>query len=141
MGAPAAMIAFMGDTLTLSPASVSDSRISPDVAEASWRLDADGQVYIARAGVAGGAFQAQYAWVSPASNAPNYECSWTAGTGTVDTTPVAAGSYAALTSDRTWTETSAAGFQTADFTARLRRVGGTVDVKTALVELSAESSP
>ena len=128
-----------GDVLTLNTATVSASYGGPT--SAKWRLASDGGVYYSRTNVSGGAFLWQYNWVEPTSSASLYECTWTAGTGIVDTPPGTAGTYLALTSSRDWVETQvASGDDSADFTARIRLVGGGSDLKTAVIELWAENT-
>jgi hypothetical protein len=135
-----ALVGSGGDRLRLDTASVSDATPGgPSTAQ--WRIDADGGVYISRSIVAGGAFQFQYNWVTPASNAVNYECTWTSDTGTVDTTPTAEGAYVACTADRTWAETNPTTSESASFIARIRRVGGSTDLVTATITLNVDGSP
>lgn len=129
-----------GDRLRLDLQIVSD--ITPGgPSTAQWRIDADGGVYISRSIVSGGAFQFQYNWCTPPANAANYECTFTAVTGTVDTAPTTEGVYVQCNSDRTWVETNASTDETASFTARIRRVGGSTDLVTAEITLSVDGSP
>lgn len=129
-----------GDILRLDAASVIDS-VAGGPSTSQWRIASDGGVYISRASVSGGAFQFQYNWVEPPANAANYECTWTAGTGTVDTTPTTAGTYVQCNANRDWVETNAIGPESASFTARIRRVGGSTDLVTAAITLDVDGSP
>lgn len=134
------MLGSGGDLLRLDAATVSDS-VPGGPSTAQWRIDADGGVYISRAIVSGGAFQFQYNWCTPPANAANYECTFTAGTGTVDTAPTTAGTYVQCNADRTWIETNPNTAESADFTARIRRVGGSTDLVTAVITLNVDGSP
>lgn len=129
-----------GDILRLDAAFVDDSVLGGP-STSRWRLDSDGGVYVSRDGVSGGAFIKQYDWVLPNASASKYECSWSTVSGTPDTAPVAEDSYAALTSDRTWIETNAVGSESCEFTARIRLIGGSSDLRTANITLQVDGSP
>lgn len=137
MGAQQMLMGVGGDRLTLNADIVSAT--DPGTAVSQWRIAADGGVYWSRTNVSGGAFIFQYNWIEPPANAANYECTWTAGAGTVDTTPGAAGTWLACTVNRDWAESNAIGFESATFTARIRRVGGTEET-TALISLDVDGS-
>ena len=127
-----------GDILRLDNDSVVDG--TPAGSTSSWRVDADGGVYWSRTSVSGGAYIKQYDWVLPNSSASKYSVLWSVGTGTVDTTPGAADTDLPLTVDRTWTETNAAGFEQAIFTAKIRLTGSGTDLKTATITLEVDGS-
>jgi hypothetical protein len=128
------------DILRLDPVTV-DDLVPGGPSTSSWRLDADGGVYYARASVSGGAFIKQYDWVLPNSSASKYSVLWSTGTGTVDTTPGAADTDLPLSTDRTWTETNPTTSESASFTARIRLTGGSTDLITAAITLSVDGSP
>lgn len=115
-------------------------RVNPGSASASFRLDADGQVYAADQ-ASGGAFTARYNWVTPPGRAAAYDCRWAAVTNTVDTTPGAASTNLALTSDRTWTETNTTTTEFAEFDVSICRSGDTTPIKTARIRLEVDASP
>ena len=132
------MLMAGGDYITL----VTDfiSRANTGSATAIWRLDADGQVYVADDG-SGGVPTARYNWVTPPGNAALYDVRWTAGTGTVDTTPGAASTNLNLGTDRTWAETNTAGLESASFTASIYRAGDSTNaLATATITLEVDGS-
>lgn len=128
-----------GPIVKLIAAFVSDSVIGGP-STSKWRIGSDGGIYESRASVSGGAYIKQYDWIQPASEAPNYECTWTAVTNLPDVTPVAAGTWAQCNVNRDWEETNPTAFETCTFTARLRRIGTTNEF-TASITLEVDGSP
>jgi hypothetical protein len=126
-----------GDTIRLTSATI--TRDNPGGATATWRIDADGQVY----GTNGaGAIVALYNWVTPVSSAPNYDVRWSTTSGVVDSTPGAEATNLPLTSDRTWSETNATTIESCVFQASIHRTGDTTTpLATATVTLEVDGSP
>jgi hypothetical protein len=127
-----------GDIVSIPNLTVLSNRLGGEVT-AGYRLDADGGIY-QRKFQDGDIYVKIGDWVLPNSSAPNYECSWTAIGGTVDSPPGPEGTFLALTSDRTWEETAAATtFEQASFTARVRRVSTTTEF-TGTITLQADGT-
>lgn len=111
-------LSFRLDTATISETTVGGP------STAGIRLDSDGQVYYRDDASGGVAYTARYNWISSPALAGNYEAVWTAGAGTVDTTPGAAGTGLNLGTDRTWEETNPVALESASFTLIIRVAGG-----------------
>jgi hypothetical protein len=103
-------------------------------ANAAYRIDSDGNVYF---GV-NGTFTSQYAWVSPTSQASNYEVyatfidggSFTSGT---------FDAWVALSSDQTWNMRQATiGSSFGEIFFDVRRIGTTTSLDTWTVQFFAE---
>lgn len=137
MSAPQQILAAGGDQLRLDTATI--NRASPGAATATWRIDADGQVYGTNSG---GAIVALYNWVTPVTSAPNYDVRWSTTSGVVDTTPGAENTNLSLNTDRTWSESNGASLESCVFQARIHRAGDTANpLKTANITLEADGSP
>lgn len=136
-GALAALTGMGRPRITLSASySVSDTTVSPTNANARFALEADGDII--RTLVTGGATDLGD-WIAPKGAAGgNYECKSTLTSGTLSSDP-SAGSWVALSSDRTWSlARTTNGISTAIFTLEIRRVGTTNTLASATVTLSAE---
>lgn len=140
MGASQQMLLAGGDRLRIDSATY--SRINPGGATASFKIDADGQVYVGDSS-SGGALTARYAWIVPAANAALYDVRWSAVSGTgVDSSPGAASTNLNCGTDRTWSETNVAGVETTTFRVTLHRAGDTANaLVTADITLEVDGAP
>jgi len=129
-----------GDTLRLDSASYTRIIVS-GAPSTSFRIDADGQVYVGDQ-LSGGALTPRYNWVTPTSSAPNYDVRWNTTAGFVDTSPGAENTNLNLGSDRTWIESAGGTFESCSFQARIHRAGNTTTpLATAGITLEADGSP
>jgi hypothetical protein len=125
-GTSSVAINFTNDTV--------DAGNTGAAANAAYRIDSDGNVYF---GV-NGTFTSQYAWVSPTSQASNYEVyatfidggSFTSGT---------FDAWVALSSDQTWNMRQATiGSSFGEIFFDVRRIGTTTSLDTWTVQFFAE---
>ena len=117
------------------------TRAFPSGATCSFKLDADGQVYVAD-NSSGGVLTARYNWVTPPSAAANYDVRWSTITNVVDTTPGAEATNLNLGTDRTWSETNALTTETCTFQVRIHRAGDTATpLATANITLNVDGTP
>ena len=140
------MLPFFGLTLpraftvTLSNANPHPITVSPTDCTAGFRLGTDGKIYTTvTSGIYTEAVGVQ--WLDPKDpvQADLYECLATVTSGTLTTGT--AGSWLALTSDRTWTKdrtSDVAGTDTCIFTLAIRQIGTTNNLASATITLDAE---
>lgn len=102
------------------------------------RVDADGQIYTREAG---GAYTAQYNWITPTALAANYEMRWVTGGTTPDTTPGASGTWFQCNTDRTIEESSAGTDTLYSFTLEIGRNGTSTALKSVTINFSALGAP
>src|SRR5687768_12842585 len=114
------MLGASGDKLRIDAASYSHA--NPGAAAVSFKIDADGQVYVADTS-SGGAFTARYNWCIPVGNAANYDVRWSTVANVVDTTPGAENTNLNLGTDRIWSEANNVAFETCTFQVRIHRTG------------------
>lgn len=134
-----AMIMIGGDTVLLpATTTVSEIRVSPANAQATYRLNLSGKLQ--KVTNSGGTVDLGD-WCLPGADASLYECFATLNSGVL--TSGTTGSWLALTSTRSWTCQVAPGpgTQDADLTVKIRAVGTTTDITTSHVILHAESTP
>lgn len=117
--------------------SIADTEVTPTDSYAGIRLDSDGRIFTSTSGT----YSALRDYVSPqnSSAAALYEAQITSVSGTTPTGP-SAGSWVALTSDRTWfiqRTSDTAGTTSSSFTLEIRPTGGSV-LDSVSVNLSAE---
>lgn len=128
-----------GDRIRLDAATY--TRSNPSGATASFKLDNDGQVYVAD-NSSGGASTARYAWVTPQANAASYDVRWTTSSGVVDSSPGAESTNLNLGTDRTWSETNNTTTESCTFTVNIHRAGDSgAPLATASITLSVDGSP
>lgn len=133
------MLLAGGDRLRIDAATY--SRDNPGAATAGWRIDSDGMVYVADDSSAG-AFTARYPWIVPAANAANYDVRWSTVANAVDSTPGAEATNLNLGTDRQWSETNNAAFETCTFQVRIHRAGDSANpIITANIVLEVDGSP
>lgn len=130
------MLLGAGDRIALVDSLISHANTGGSTA--TYRIDSDGFVY----GTGGGGSVIQlYQWCFPAAAAINYDVRWNTTANVVDSTPGAENTNLNLGTDRTWSETNNAGFETCSFQARIHRAGNTTNVlATANVTLEADGS-
>lgn len=100
------------------------------------RVDSDGQIYTRENGTSG-SYVARYNWITPVSNAANYECRWVTGGTTPDTTPAASGTWVQCNTDRTWQETSINADTAYSFTLEIGLNGTSTAIKSVTIGFEA----
>lgn len=130
-------------TVQLTNQTVASLQTSPTDSTAGYRLGADGKEYQLRSNVSAGAWVeiTGFEWLEPKDGfeADLYECLATITVGALTTGT--AGSWLALTADRSWTVTrtnDAAGTDTCTFTLDIRKIGTTINLASATITLNAE---
>ena len=136
-GNVAVMMAGSADVLRLDDATIFAS--SAGTAFAGIRLNSDGQVYYSQSNVSGGAYIAQYNWITPTSSAANYDCQWVQNPDIPDTTPGAQSTDLNLGTTRTWEDTTPPAITAKTFQIRIQAVGSSTNLKTADITLDIEA--
>lgn len=125
------------DDVSITGQSISQISSDPSDAYARYQLDSDGKVYKFTGTTAGTPTTYIEDWVDPNSSASNYECFATLTSGTLDTGTT--GSWLALTSDRMWgIQQTSVGSKSATITVKIRKIGTTTDLTSALITFNAE---
>lgn len=127
-----------GDRIRLDTASY--TRAAAGAATASFKIDADGQVYAAD-NSSSGSLTARYSWVTPQANAALYDVRWSTTSGTVDSTPGAEATNLNLGTDRTWSETNNVTTESCVFQVKIYRAGeSTTPLATADITLNVDGT-
>jgi hypothetical protein len=128
-----------GDRIVLNGGTF--SRDNPGAASVTYRIDADGFIYVGDDS-SGGAVTQREQWCFPATAAANYDVRWNTTANVVDSTPGAENTNLNLGTDRSWNETNNAGLETCSFQCRVHRAGdAATPLATANVTLTADGSP
>lgn len=134
----AGVSAAVADIITLPPAAVDAIVGDPTDAYAGYQLNADGGVYTAAGSVL--SYEYDRVWITPTSNAGDYECRASVSVGTL--TSGTTGSWLPLTSTRSWhIVRTSAGTKFTQMTVEIREAALPNSVKaTATISLTAEAS-